>query len=709
MKRKTREIANESMVLMFDSDGRLMDICNRKNGHSCLNAPCDIRGPFEVWSNMSQPFEIVSYPGFGADRPTPPAAIAQRVFRAESNTKAEFHHEGERSLTIRYTDSAGVWRAELSATMLDAAARLGLTITNVSRQPQEMMGVFPFLGGVGLGKCQNNLMVVNDEAGYIRPLWAESAGGGRHPESGGVYGCGLQVSMQWGCVFDETSGDALGFVIEDADLRNKEFAYDKPTLQVRYFPPRTVAPGESFPFPTVQILAYEGDWKRTAEAYHDWYTSAVDIPPLPDWARNLASYRGRWTFKHGQENMEDKRAVELLGVHMNSFEELPLLFEREPSDAIELCFFSRSSMGENVTGKRFCHMDGDNTVREDLGGPEGLREGVRRVHEMGHRVTLYVEGYIASTDADFILTGPGRDWIVQNKDGTNQGPYSGTGTLHMCPGAKGWQDHLARTCAELVRTTDVDGIRLDSLGGYCFPCYNPKHEHESPFDYMHWLDELLAKVSQAVLAVKPDCLLLTETTSDIVRRHFHGSLSQAVNESFVAVSRDVPPMRVALPEYCVLLHRPHSPITASLAGYTGGCPDQGDPHMAKLETQWLAARKSIAEIFRWGNASHDNPKTTRDDVITRRFSLPGSDVIIGARCRHPKSEGLEGYFAINANIDLQSDNVDYDLFLKDMPSEPASATLRDILSGSERPAVCEQGRFHIDSNWFVLKINYWDK
>ena len=48
------------------------------------------------------------------------------------------------------------------------------------------------LSGLRLGSGDGNLMVVNDQAGYVLPLWAHS---------GGTYGNARYMSMQWGCVF----------------------------------------------------------------------------------------------------------------------------------------------------------------------------------------------------------------------------------------------------------------------------------------------------------------------------------------------------------------------------------------------------------------------------------------------------------------------------------------------------------------------------
>jgi len=705
-----RTVSNGRMSLSFDArTGALLAIRNLETGGTCLNAGRSAASPFAVYHDFHREFDVELRSGYGTNRITPPAKIASSEFSAKRAT-AEFRGQGSRT-RIAYQNPDQPWRAELTVEAGEGKdfVRLRLKVTNVSDQPRAMMAVFPYLHGIRLGDGRKNLMAVNDEAGYIRPLWAKPCCDYRHPEAGGIHGCGMQVSMQWGCAFDEASGDALGFIVEDPDFRNKEIAYDKPSIQVRYFPPRMLESGQSAEFPAVRLMAYRGDWKPTAQAYRKWFTRSFDLPPLPKWFRNIDSHRGAWSFKPGQQIEQPPEAITALGNFMESFEDLPSIYLRQPSELVELCFFSHASMGADVTGRRFAHMDGDNTVRADLGGTAAMREGVRRLHAMGYRFTLYVEGYIINDDADIVTKGEARQWAVTNRDGTNQGLYSQARCLHMCPGSAGWQEHLARTCAALVRETGADGIRLDSLGGYFFPCFNPAHHHESPFDYNRWLGELLAKVGRAVREVNPDCLLMTETASEIIRPHFHGSLSQAVNEAQVTASRDVPTMRVAMPEYGIILHNPHGPVSASLAGFPGGSvswPASGK--FAETERRWRMARFPVGHVLRWGDAAYDNPPSDRADVTTRRFGGQGMDVVVGARHRYPRGKNLSGYYVRNTDIDIRRDPVRFSATVDGLPARPTRVYLVDILNRTARTVSGRFARgsatFEVDANWFQLIV-----
>ena len=690
--------ANKTTSFSFDSKtGRLTDIRNLETGNSCLKKTAVTGNPFAVYYDFHREYELPGIPN-GPDPLPAPSQLARKIFAPATAETAKFKRKGG---TLSITYMGGPWQAELTVSQEGCFSRWRLQVKNISTHSCQMMGVFPFLNGVRLGNGRRNLMVVNDEAGYVRPLWTKG-----HQERGGVYGHGSVMSMQWGCLFDEETKDALGFIVEDGEIRNKEILYEKPSVQVRYFPPVTLKPGGTLAFPPVRLLVYTGDWKLTATAYHRWFTENFRMAKPPSWVRKIDSHRGRWVFKRDQELPWPKEAVRATSNFMASLAELPAIYLREPADIFEIAFFSRAGMGEKNSGKRFAHTDGDNTVREDLGGVKAMREGIRGIHKLGYRLTLYIEGYIVNDDADIVLKGTARDWAVMNKDGTNNGVYTALRHLHMCPGAAGWQDHLARSCAELVRRTGADGIRLDSLGAYFFPCYNPRHRHENPWDFNRWICQLLQKVARAVHKVKPTCFLTTEMGVDFFSQYFHGSLSQCFNDARVAISRDVPPMRVALPEYTVILHAPHGPVSASLAGYPGGSVYWNLPGIfPQYEEKWRTARFPVADVLRWGNAAHDNPQTSRQDVTCRRFSVPGMEVVVGARYQYPNIK-TGGYLERNANITIRKDRVSFDVRLKNRPEKPCRAYLMDILNQTVREMPPDEGRYSVDCNWFILVMLY---
>ncbi len=251
------------------------------------------------------------------------------------------------------------------------------------------------------------------------------------------------------------------------------------------------------------------------------------------------------------------------------------------------------------------------------------------MHRMGRRITLYVEGLIVPEESELFEHLPAvRDWVVINSDGPTNGNYTRQGLLHMCPGSGEWQDHLAAMCARLMRESGIDGIHIDSLGYYFWPCHNPKHHHASPFDYNLRVQGPYAKVARAVRGVKPDALLSTEAPADFRFPYLNHAL-HSMNDLEIpySVSEGTSPLRVALPEY-----RLHSTATVaapvlqiqSIWQYVGA-----------EDAPWVAAYPAVAPVFCDGDASLPDPITDQPDMASRRGR--GSSTSRGASS--PSSRG----------------------------------------------------------------------
>ena len=186
------------------------------------------------------------------------------------------------------------------------------------------------------------------------------------------------------------------------------------------------------------------------------------------------------------------------------------------------------------------------------------------------------------------------------------------------------------------------------------------------------------------------------------------------------MSRDVSPMRIAVPEYLVLWHVISGPVAASLSGYPGGSASNTSttPRFMELDRKWRSARYPVADVIRWGNAVHDNPAADRADVACRRFSSDTLDVIVGARprFRNDWEQGIDPAdpvrrgVAMNAEVDLMRDRVSYRVTVETPGRRPRSAVLFDVerqqvteveVSADERTAT-----FEVNCNWFLAVLGY---
>ncbi|MFH0797775.1 MAG: DUF6259 domain-containing protein [Candidatus Omnitrophota bacterium] len=692
------KISNGLLEFSFEAScGELVSIRNLRTGNEYLNEPGRQGNPFAVYYDFFQDFELTcDRDGFRSG--SNPGTISRKTFSPGECSIMQFRRVKTRNshlLKIIYTENTGLWKAELSVRLKSGSTRSAwnLTITNTGKTPMSCMVAFPFICGLRLGNGRDNLMVANEQAGYIFPLWSRR---------GGIYGHGYQMSMQWGCIFDEKSRDAFGFIVQDGDFSNKEMLYDKPSVEIRYFPPQTLEPGESRTLPPSEILIYEGGWKETALAYHAWFARAAKPVRHPEWVKKMDSHVGQWFVKKGQDMTG--YPTEGLANPMESFRELPDVYRRLHADTIEFAFFCRGSMGKTASGKEMTHTDADNIIREDLGGKALLKKAITEVHRMGSHFTFYIDGYVCPADSDLALNRRVTDWVIMEKNGTWQTDYiNHPGWMQMCPGARGWQDHLAGTAARLVRETGADGVRIDSFGGQVRECHNPQHRHKNPFDFNRWTCELMEKIARAVKKVNPGCLLTTETPVDFYCRYFNGALTQLWHVSPLAAVRDVSPMRVAVPEYFLIVHNPSGPVAASLTGYPGGFGgNTPGGYFSELDEKWRRARFPVGDIIRWGDASHENPIVSRTDVFCRHFSGRGLDVIIGARPLFDDMHKLQDI----RDVDLKKTVAAFDVTFPHTGKRPAAVYFCDIRKGSlEEIAFTIKGKCvkaRIASNWFML-------
>jgi len=592
-------LRNTHCAIEFDpTTGALLGLENLPLQDQVLKGDHALAAPFRVHADFAAEWLLDTDPEVAAQVHLGPGDLPlARVERGKAR--------GGEALTLTY--EGGGLQCVLRVTLAagDGDSQWTLAVRNTGDQPRAVVLDFPRLDGVRLGPPgAPNLQTVLNQAGYIAPAWSHG---------GGVYGNGGQWSMQWHALYDPQSGSALGLIVEDPAVRNKRLVLAEPSITVRSFPPRVLAPGETLELPPVRLLLYQGDWKRAARAYARWYAQAFTHAQPPQWFRECDGCDGRHFKKRTPGAVPDYGGQFLL----DSFRELPAAHLRIPFDNLEYAFWSRGSM---LTGK---HTDGDNVIREDLGGPEAMHDGIAGLHRLGLHATLYIEGYIVSMESDLAKEGKAQRWSVMDRAGSIDGPYTAQGFYHMCPGCVEWQDHLVSVVSRVLRETGGDGVRLDSLGFYFLPCYNPEHHHATPFGYNEWVQQLLAKVSRAARAVNPQALLTTEAPVDFYGQWFHGALTQVY-------PRGLPPMRLAVGPYRPFVYAPGGPVWGSVSGFAGG-RSCWEADLETTEGNWLCAQAPVHDTIVWGDVADVDPPATDPEIVTRRYVSDQCDAVVATR------------------------------------------------------------------------------
>lgn len=686
------KLENEWLSIGFaPENGALVSLYGKTAKHDFIHpSPLRNGNPFGIWSDFFAPYNFEfndnSYKNIFYSAkilPPDPGQIARTCINPASDVTVE-HAKN----TIVLMWQANDLDIKVTVSLDGCKSRWGMTIANRGTYKQSILPVFPWIDGIQLSKKTGRMVALN-QAGYIADLWAHE---------GGAYGNCFHNSAQFGCLFEADTEHALGFYVEDELCGAKDIRYVEPSLQVRWFPDKSLESGESITLPSAVILPYRGSWKQTAAAYGVWFRDTVQPEPTPEWILRNDSYIGAWVEKKG-----DPYGDTALSTSMDSLEELAVGHIKNAAETIEYAFYCAGSMktdnapkSESLHVPSRRHTDGWNTVRPDMGGMAALKVGVDRLHENGKKVTLYTEGLIVPEESELFKQIPeSKSWLVMNSDGNNFGPYTDSKFLHMCVGCVEWQDHLTAMIARLVRESGVDGIRIDSLNFYFWPCYNPAHNHASPFDYNLWVQQLYAKVSAAAKAIRPDILLAVEGPSDFVNRHFNLALHQMVGDQIEYVARDTAPLRVALPGF-VLVQWTGGGVAQSLRLLPDGSGHTGDSESAQLSRKWFSVRQAVLQTLSTGNAATPNPISSSADMHCRWIQSGSEDVIVGVRPEEAHGELVP--------VLLMEDTVCSTVTIP-LGYAPADLFLYDIEKQTTAPIAFTQDHrgvsFDTTANWFL--------
>jgi hypothetical protein len=682
------QLQNEWVSIGFDEQtGCLQSLRIQPAGKELIKPSAGRRNPFRVWKDFQKPYEFNSH----RLPPDPSDLAATCLSPAGKGVTATVVVSADQAV-LTYDLGDGL-TAGLTVKLDGCHSRWSFKLLNTSDSVQMLLPVFPAISGIQIDRRRGRMLAMN-QSGFIDKIWGYE---------GGPYGNSASCSAQFGCLFEDRQ--CLGFMIEDETFGPKDIRTVKRGIEVRYFPPRALAPGQTIYLPDTVLLLYDGDWRQTATAYGDWFRRTLRPEATPDWVYEIDTYTGAWAEKKGKPNQEGGN----LGSAMDTFEDLDNHYLRFPIECYEYAFYCEQSSrdangpdGKPLGPQPRRHTDGWNSVRQDLGGDESLRRGVRKLHGMGRRITLYIEGLIVPKDSELFEHIPAaRDWVLHNADGTNTGPYTKNEWWHMCPGCVEWQDHVADMAARLVRETDVDGIRLDSYSFYFWPCYNPAHHHASPFDHNLWMQQIFAKVAAAVKAVKPDALLSTESPVDYNCIHFNHSLHQAFDPAKIREQlADTAPLQVALPDYKVCQWTGGA-LAQTLRLSPDGTGRRPGTLFDRLSRNWQNIRPAVSRTYHRGDVSLPNPVASRDDLHCRRIRGSNEDLVFGTRPAVRRSDEKD---LRNGLVFLRKGRLTSEVSLL-LEYRPACAWLYDLeqqtLAALDYQYDGATLQFATDANWFM--------
>lgn len=247
---------------------------------------------------------------------------------------------------------------------------------------------------------------------------------------------------------------------------------------------------------------------------------------------------------------------------------------------------------------------------DEMGGEEGMRKGLKAIHDEGSKAMFYVNVHIAESQSKwFNQPNPqgginGEACAVRQDDGSDLSETYDTTFLHfvsMCPMAEAWQDALV-SAMERLRRCGADGIYFDQLMEMnAVLCYNRKHGHSTPATAYHeGYKKLLTRIETMFQKYGDDYIFGCEGCCDAYMRHVDVA---GMNWRRRIDSAKVPHLYPQVIRYCMPMHilgmQGHGEIGSALSArsFSLGEPLLTFPYVYELARRHRALCDKYPEIY----------------------------------------------------------------------------------------------------------------
>jgi hypothetical protein len=453
------------------------------------------------------------------------------------------------------------FRFRLRAAPGEPAVAIDAVITNTGPSPIFLRTVYPKVHNfVTPGDPAQMMGMVPQEIGTVVPLLAVSPGAPLGMPFN--IGIGLPTSMntmEVASIYDGAGGGGLFFASVGGDLTGAHGAPLSPLQfnlsagKVAGFWIANIAAGQQVSLPQLAVgVQHGGDWHSAVDYYVAKNRPYWSFPPVPAWFRDQGAIYGFSGGGAGGIFLEQPGLG--LKERIHSFLNLPQLLSEAQDLGTNIVYLWDYWEGAKQGGDLPYWNKGDYIPRADMGGERDFIEGIRQIHQRGGRVIVYVEPFIIYQESN-IAQMKGLLWAA--RDPSSGQPYQHYPRNYtMVAPFRPWQDYLVSVCQRLVRDDGVDGIFLDSYGWQMNWPMTTVAEGRlySPLEYCRGVLELTDRVRSTIQGIKPDAVVLGETTSGPMSQHWHGGLSadftdlinheRSINQGRIIAS----PVRCGMPE-----------------------------------------------------------------------------------------------------------------------------------------------------------------
>ncbi|HWQ90444.1 MAG TPA: DUF6259 domain-containing protein [Clostridia bacterium] len=519
------ELSNESVRVVLDNEGRLVELANRQTGSDYLAAGAR-HAPWRMYYRWNTPLD-------GAlELEIPTDGQRGRVRRAGNALELSYEsltgavpqvgktRELQIGLLVRVTLEGDrlIWTARIENREKDKGVEVTeiwlpwiYGIGNMGMGPAADVLYWPTRGGRRIEAPYTKLTAAAgspaEPTGFgSNPTWSYSDTGAPNYRLTYPY----PACMQW-YTFNN-GGEGLYIGSHDKTLMTTALdvaadAEKAVSASIVKFP--FVKAGETWNSEPVVVRLYRGDWHEAARTYRAWTDTWMQKPNAPEWLRRTPGW-ANYTSLKGQS-----------GRISGTYADLPGRLKQAQAMGMNLM---------NIWGwykQGFDSYYPEYDPDEAMGGEASLRKALAEVKQAGGKSLLYTQGQLIDAASEFYRT---KGYRITAKDiwgyeyretygGSGNGAFMGVMRNKWfgaaCPAAPGWIDQLVSQ-ARMVLGFGAQGVFFDQLGGAPpYICFSKEHNHTKPsLAVGPWKVKNLQRLREVIKAHDPDAILSIELVVD---------------------------------------------------------------------------------------------------------------------------------------------------------------------------------------------------
>jgi hypothetical protein len=263
-------------------------------------------------------------------------------------------------------------------------------------------------------------------------------------------------------------------------------------------------PGQKWVSAPLIIKPYRGDWHVAADTYRKWAETWWYNIDRPDW---VAKASGMQLVILKQQN----------GRIIWDYSELGKIADKAEEQGLDVVGLYGWTQGGH---------DHDYPIYEpdpDMGGEDGLRQGLGDIRKKGKWPVIYYNGHLVDMATEYYRN-HGDEISIVDERGTHRAEYpmwekyydaAPVATVNACLGSDIWQKHLIKL-TEQAYEFGACGVIYDRIGGTIpYLCFNEHHHHSSPAEAMsEGRRAFLQRIRKHMKAKDADFAIMTEVLSD---------------------------------------------------------------------------------------------------------------------------------------------------------------------------------------------------